>query len=213
MAYSKGVLIHNFNEDCYGVDLQNIPRRPEPPQCSVSQLVHHWKTPVPNSIEEAQATKEVPQYILFGHTGDMRDPHTNFQKREFSTANQYFLQDPANIKGPHSGVGTLTADNFTVTDKPLTSVAPVQVNAVAKKKEGWGDLRQSHSLPPDERFMTEHKRSFQATDDSGAEKGVSYFRPSEISGTLRQVRITRSVGGPGRGNNLRSAGASMAAAR
>jgi hypothetical protein len=210
MAYSKGILIHNFNEDQYGLDLQSIPRRPDAPQVSISQLVHHWKTPVPNSIEEAQATKEVPQYILFGHTGDMRDPHTNLQKREFATANQYFMQDPARIKGPNDGVGTLNADNFTVTDKPLTTVAPIQLSAVAKKKEGWGDLRQSHSLPPGDRFMTEHRRSFTGTDDAGATQGDRFFRPSEMSSSLRQVRITRSVGGPTRGGGLRSAGAAMA---
>merc|ERR550537_735165 len=94
MAYSKGVLIHNFNEDSFGVHLQNQPRGPFEAPVSVSQLCHGWKQPQIEDRPEAAATQGLDRHILFGHTGDMRDPHTNLQKTDFATASQYFLQDP-----------------------------------------------------------------------------------------------------------------------
>merc|ERR1719230_740635 len=109
MSYSKGVFIHNFNEDQFGADLQAMPKPPIQSYVSVTQAVHGWKNPV-IELDKAEpaATQNVERHILFGHAGDMRDPHVTLQKQEFATANQYFLQDPARID-ERGGVGTLTA--------------------------------------------------------------------------------------------------------
>eukprot|EP00913_Durusdinium_trenchii_P028765 g26977.t1 len=96
----------------------------------------------------------------------MRDPHTNLQKSEFTTASQYFLQDPATIPG----VGTLTADGYTADGLTVGAQAGAAGNMpnhfVAKMRAGWGDMRQSHALPPNERFLSETKKAF-ATQPGG----------------------------------------------
>mmetsp|Transcript_78330 Transcript_78330/g.219569 ORF Transcript_78330/g.219569 Transcript_78330/m.219569 type:complete len:197 (+) Transcript_78330:115-705(+) len=157
MSYSQGVLIHNFNEDRFGQDLQTLRRPASPPKLSVSHTVHHWKTPDPADKFEPAAAKGVDAHLLFGHAGDMREPRSALSATEFHTAHQYFMQDPRHV--PH--VGHLTADGYTTT-KP--SVAITSHLATAKKKS-WGDLRQSHSLPANERFLTTHKLHFQGEPD------------------------------------------------
>lgn len=148
MSYSRGVLIHNFNEDRFGQDLQRIPRPPDAIKASVTSLVHHWKQPEP---QDSLEPKGVDRHILFGHAGDMRDPHTTLQRAEFATANQYFLQDPAKVPR----VGHLTAENFAVSDDPVhVSHAHPGSTLATKAKEAWGDMRQSHTPTVDDRFLT-----------------------------------------------------------
>eukprot|EP00928_Gymnodinium_smaydae_P073143 TRINITY_DN56384_c0_g1_i1.p2 TRINITY_DN56384_c0_g1~~TRINITY_DN56384_c0_g1_i1.p2 ORF type:complete len:230 (+),score=39.33 TRINITY_DN56384_c0_g1_i1:76-690(+) len=161
MSYSRGVLIHNFNEDRFGLDLQNAPRPPVVPPASVSQLVHNWKTPVQDSDRaEPAATQHLDQHLLFGHAGDMRDPHTNLQKKEFTTAHNYFMRDPATV----AGIGELTSDKFQAADR----IAAHESVLAARIKAGWGDLRQTHAQHPNDRFMTENRQRYNnAADLSG----------------------------------------------
>ncbi|CAE7487713.1 unnamed protein product [Symbiodinium necroappetens] len=91
MSYSRGVLMYNFNEDRFGEDLQNKPKVEDAPKMSVSHTVHNWKTPSAGKAENP--SPGLDRHVLFGHTGDMRDPHTNLQKVDFMTTNQYFQQE------------------------------------------------------------------------------------------------------------------------
>lgn len=200
MSYSRGVLIHNFNEDRFGQDLQTIPRPLDPPKISVSHTVHNWKEPDRGEQLESSATIGLEKHILFGHAGDMRDPHTNFQKTEFATASQYFFQDPAQIKD----VGTLTADGFTVSDDPLTKVGGKQSLIASRIKQGWGDLRQSHAVPASDRFMTENKQSFRAAGGGLTRDQVLPRHYGEFSKGFDAVKLTRSTGSL-RGGGLRTA--------
>eukprot|EP00439_Symbiodinium_sp_Y106_P018531 s2650_g2.t1 len=86
MSYSRGVLMYNFNEDRFGEDLQHKPKVEDAPKMSVSHTVHNWKTPSAGKAENP--SPGLDRHVLFGHTGDMRDPHTNLQKVDFMTTNQ-----------------------------------------------------------------------------------------------------------------------------
>jgi len=202
MSYSRGVLIHNFNEDAFGVDLQNQPRSFQGPSVSVAQLCHSWKQPTHEATPDAAATQGLDRHILFGHTGDMRDPHTNLQKTDFATASQYFMQDPAKIVG----VGQLSADAFTISDDPKKVYREPSVIA-AKVKARWGDGRQAHALKPDDRFMTSSRLAAEQgamrTEEHLVERQVPETR--EFSSIQDQVRLVRSNFRRS-GENLRSAG-------
>lgn len=205
MSYSRGVLMHNFNEDRFGVDLQILSRPPPMAGQSVSHMVHNWKVAglETNKVEPA-AVQGLERHMLFGHTGDMRDPHTNLQKTEFAPASRYFYQDPAKIKD----VGTLTADGFCISDDPVNKVEVVPSALAAKRISNWGDMRQSHALPPDERFMTTNKVCFQGQAREGPhEKGIPRVY-GEFSRQVDAIQLTRSVGKV-RGDNLRSAASLM----
>ncbi|CAJ1327450.1 unnamed protein product [Effrenium voratum] len=224
MSYSRGVLIYNFNEAAVlicatgqtltsprtvmekifntlqGLRLESFVfvKRTAGPNISVSHTVHNWKTPA-NEKAEVPASG-LDRHILFGHTGDMRDPHTNLQKTEFATANQYFLQDPAAIPG----VGTITADGFTA---GVCAFVP-QNHFVAKMRAHWGDMRQCHALPPDERFLSETKKSFTLPARPGEAEKRNPRHYEEFTRQYDSVKVTRS---PGlcRGSNLRSAASLM----
>lgn len=200
MSYSRGVLIQNFNEDRFGVDLQSMPKPAMPPKISVSHTVHHWKVPEPHDpTGPAAASQYVDRHILFGHTGDMRDPRTNLQKTDFGTAHQYFMQDPKHV----THVGHLSADGFTLSEHPKQLAATHTSHLATTKKGNWGNMKQTHALPPDERFLTETKRAFQGQQDQ--EQG---FRIPRVYGEFTRgrdiVNIARSTG------TFRSAGRAVA---
>lgn len=202
MAYSKGVLIHNFNEDAFGVDLSSQTRSLGPAPVSISHLCHGWKQPVHEATPDAAATQGLDRHILFGHTGDMRDPHTNLQKTDFATASQYFMQDPAKI----AGVGQLSADAFTISDDPQK--VPREPSVLATKARArWGDGRQAHALKPDDRFMTSSRLAAEQGAMRTSEHMVDRHVPEsrEFSGIQDQVRLVRSNFRRS-GENLRSAG-------
>ena len=201
MSYSKGVLIYNFNEDRYGEDLQHGQKFVGGPKMSVSHTVHNWKTPATEKAEIPASGLD--RHVLFGHTGDMRDPHTNLQKSEFTTASQYFLQDPASI----GSVGPTTADGYTAGSAALGSVANKPNHFVAKMRAGWGDMRQSHALPPNERFLSETKKAF-AHSGGGMHFDRNPRHYEEFTRHYDAVKVTRSTG-LYRGGNLRSAASLM----
>merc|ERR1719215_1399414 len=92
----------------------------------------------------------------------MRDPHTSLQMKEFTTANAYFLRDPATV----DGVGALTADKFIVAER-----APGVASMLASKaRANWGDRRQTHSLRPNDRFLTEQRRRYNIAGEEGGLK-------------------------------------------
>mmetsp|Transcript_71782 Transcript_71782/g.181409 ORF Transcript_71782/g.181409 Transcript_71782/m.181409 type:complete len:200 (+) Transcript_71782:70-669(+) len=195
MSYSRGVLIHNFNEDQYGRDLHSLPAPPPPAKISVSHTVHHWKVPDQSPQVDPVASGSVDRHILFGHAGDMRDPRTSLAKTEFATAHQYFMQEPKKLSGP----GHLSADAFTMSDdhKQLSYSS----HLATAKKQNWGDMRQSHAVPPNERFMTTNKLHF--TGD--VEKDPGFRMPRHYGEFTKRgdvVNLTRSTA------NLRTAGAS-----
>jgi len=204
MSYSKGVLIHNFNEDRFGVDLQQIQKVGGGPTISVSHTVHSWKTPAPEKAEPPAPSLD--RHVLFGHTGDMRDPHTNLQKVEFATASQYFMQDPAIIKD----VGTLTADGFTFSADALTMVGNKPNHHVTKMRAGWGNGRQTHALHPNDRFTTQTKLDFNGNQSLPGGQ-VQFARVprtyDEFTRKYDAVQLTRSANP--RGDNLRSAASLM----
>jgi len=204
MAFSKGVLIHNFNEDQFGVDLQSVQRPPDQQQIAVSHLTHGWKQPSHEATPDAAATQGLDRHILFGHTGDMRDPHTNLQKTDFASASSYFMQNPAHIPG----VGHLSADGFTLSDDPKLVYREESVLA-AKVKARWGDGRQAHALMPDDRFMTSSKQAqiagAQRTSEHLVERIVPEMR--EFSNLQDQVRLMRSKPGEIRRGAGRASGA------
>ncbi|CAK9111715.1 unnamed protein product [Durusdinium trenchii] len=193
-------------KDRFGEDLQHGQRIVGGPKMSVSHTVHNWKTPATEKAEIPASGLE--RHVLFGHTGDMRDPHTNLQKSEFTTASQYFLQDPATIPG----VGTLTADGYTADGLTVGAQAGAAGNMpnhfVAKMRAGWGDMRQSHALPPNERFLSETKKAF-ATQPGGPAPFDRVPRHyEEFTRHYDAVKVTRSSG-LYRGGNLRSAASLM----
>eukprot|EP00933_Yihiella_yeosuensis_P082664 TRINITY_DN96623_c0_g1_i1.p1 TRINITY_DN96623_c0_g1~~TRINITY_DN96623_c0_g1_i1.p1 ORF type:complete len:210 (+),score=45.10 TRINITY_DN96623_c0_g1_i1:145-774(+) len=197
MSYSKGVLIHNYNEDRYGAQLGNsgplphVGRLDGGRDVSVSHMVHNWKTPAPSGPIEVPAIA-LDKHVLFGHTGDMRDPHTNLQKVEFATASQYFMQDPANIKE----IGTLTADKFAISADPEAMVGGKANHHVTKMRMGWGDMRQTHALTPDDRFTTTAKLHYtQPKVQPGQQVDFRMPRPvGEFSKQVDAVQLTRSSG-------------------
>jgi len=202
MSYSRGVLIHNFNEDQFGCDLNSNPRAPDAPQIAVSHLTHGWKQPSYQAGADPAATQGLDRHILFGHTGDMRDPHTNLQKTDFATAQSYFMQDPATI----TGVGHLSADGFTVSDDPKFVVKDRSVIAL-KAMARWGDGRQAHSQRPEDRFMTSSRLAAETMEATRTEEHkVERFVPEsrEFSQVRDQVRLLRT--------NFRSSGDSIRSA-
>mmetsp|Transcript_6661 Transcript_6661/g.10681 ORF Transcript_6661/g.10681 Transcript_6661/m.10681 type:complete len:208 (-) Transcript_6661:139-762(-) len=206
MSYSRGVLVHNFNEDQFGLDLASKPKPLGAPMVSVSHTVHHWKQPVRELLPEAAATQGVDRHILFGHTGDMRDPHTNLQKTEFAPASAYFMQDPATL----SGVGHLSADGFTISMDPTKVVKEPSLLA-QKVRQRWGDGRQTHMPTADERFMTSSRFAAEQGAKRTAEHQVERMVPEsrEFSQGHDQVKLLRSNFRRG-GENLRSAGQLLA---
>mmetsp|Transcript_57570 Transcript_57570/g.122442 ORF Transcript_57570/g.122442 Transcript_57570/m.122442 type:complete len:200 (-) Transcript_57570:194-793(-) len=186
MAYSRGVLIHNFNEDQFGRDLQSIPPPPDQSKVSMTHLVHHWKFPDPAPKVDPAAAGHVERHLFFGHAGDMRDPRTTLQQTNFTTAHRYFMQDPKDIPG----VGHLSADNFTISEDPRK--LGYTSHLATTKKEGWGDGRQCHSLPPPERFLTTHKVSY-----TGEREQDPAFRMPRHYGEFTtlgdRVNLTRST--------------------
>mmetsp|Transcript_33741 Transcript_33741/g.101883 ORF Transcript_33741/g.101883 Transcript_33741/m.101883 type:complete len:201 (-) Transcript_33741:136-738(-) len=186
MSYSKGVLIHNFNEDRFGQQSRELAISYAPPSLSVSHAAHHWKVPDPQPTYEPAAARSIPAHLLFGHAGDMRDPRTSLSQTEFATASSYFMQDPKSV----TGVGHLSADGFTMSNDP--KALPYSSHIAAAKKLNWGDGRQSHALTPSDRFMTTSKQFHTGLQDP--EPGMRIPRCYGEFTKLRDgVNLTRST--------------------
>lgn len=158
-GYRHGVLIHNFNEDQFGLDLKT--RGPAGgragPLQSIAHSSHDWKQPTVDEREPPTATSYVPRHLLFGHTGDMTDPHTNLQKSEFVTCTQYFYQAPKSVP-----VASLSAEKFAVGDEPL-ALPRAESTLADKIKQSWS------SRPVQE--LSETFKSLNKSDFVGAKGG------------------------------------------
>jgi len=103
----------------------------------------------------------VDRHLLLGHAGNCHDPNTDFQKQDCATASNYFLQDPGVIEKQVAAGKRFNADGFTMTDEPL-KVALKESVLVTKIKEAWKG--QPPVCPPNERFLSETKKSFVQSD-------------------------------------------------
>jgi len=120
----------------------------------------------------------------------MRDPHTHLQKREFATSHSYFFQDPACVSNPRD----ITADGFTRSDGP-TRVAKEASVIATQIKEGWGDQRKTHSLPPGDRFLTESRRCYvqPSSGGMGPEESRRSLPYSEFTRGFDEAKLVRST--------------------
>lgn len=197
-SYRHGVLIHNFNEDQFGLDLQRRVPAEGAPKKSMSHLAHGWKERLQVSEEPAAARSYVQRHLLFGHSGDMHDPHTNLQKTEFATAHNYFMQDPAKVEsGLEEGMPKISAEGYQSSGEPLRVAAELALSTRhlgAKLRANWGNGSQAHALPSSERFTTSQKAATDAMlTEAPTVPPVERITPKvrEFSSTWERVRLTR----------------------
>lgn len=205
MSYSQGVLIHNFNEDRFGQDLAGTRSEAQVPYVSVSHTVHHWKQPGQKDLPMGDPRQGCDKHIFFGHTGDMTDPHRNLQKSEYGTTSTYFMQDPKKISANNE---TLTADAFSQSDWHL-HVAPPTSHLAAAQRAKWGDMRQSHALPPSEQFMTTHLMSYTGQQHEAGDATRTGRPKGEFTYEHEKVKLLRSTNTK-TNSPLSSAGAALA---
>jgi len=199
-TYSKGVLIHNHNEDRFGKDLLKMPRKFDPPSVSVSHAVHGWKEPDRERNPETAATQHVDRHLFFGHSGDMRDPTASLQKTDFLTNTAYFMRDPATVV---AGTGKITADGFAT--EADTTVAPKQSYLADRRRAGWGKGN-THALQASDRFTTTNAADLQGglLEKMGPNE-VRFARTrGDITSHVDKVQVGRTVG---RSQSLQSASA------
>merc|ERR1712110_1354923 len=103
----------------------------------------------------------------------MSDPRKNLSVQEFSSASTYFYQHPATLQEAPGGGSGLTADRYTLSDEP-NAVNKAASTIASKRKSGWGDMRQSHSMTPNDRFMTTNKQSFQTEGERADMTGLKF---------------------------------------
>lgn len=184
-GYRHGILIHNFNEDQFGVDLQtnSSARGPAPPLKSISHLAHDWKTPVPQDGVPPASTECVQRHLLLGHAGDMSDPRTNLQKTEHATASQYFMQHPSKVSH-----GQLSANGFTLSEEPLKLAgSSVIANAIRAR---WGDGGRSHAMTARDMYKTDYTHGVGNSQDGS--QSERYARPySHFTGGFDSVKLSR----------------------
>lgn len=206
MSYSKGVLIHNFNEDSFGMEMQGRRAEAQVPYVSVSHTVHHWKTGGQKDLPMGDPRQGLEGHLFFGHAGDMTTTE-NLKKAEYGTSSQYFLQDPGKLVKTGE---TLTADAFSLTDWHH-HVPPTTSHIAAAHRGRWGDGRQCHALPPNEHFLTTNKAHFAGQQPEQADTTVRVCGPKgEFTAEHTKVKILRSMELK-RGNSpLSSAGAALA---
>lgn len=187
-GYRHGVLIHNYNEDHFGLDLKT--KGPlgagQAVGKSLSHIAFDWKQPEPQDDRDPPTAKSyVQRHLLFGHTGDMTDPHRNLQKTEFATCSRYFYQAPQGL--PYH---SLSAEKFAVSDEPLALGKRTSVIA-DKIRLNWGG---QVCPPPSETFKTMKAQDF--TDmpaGSGVKNAERYPRAyGDFSKGLDAVKLARS---------------------
>lgn len=191
-GYQHGVLIHNYNEDQFGLDLRNTGPAAAGARpglggiTTTSRASYNWKQPnISEERDPPTAKSYVQRHLLFGHTGDMTDPYTNLQKTEFATCSRYFYQAPASV--PYSSV---TAEKFVVGDEPL-ALGQTPSTIADKMRLSWSG---KVCPPPSDTFKTMMKNDFV---DPGAAAGLRtqdrYPRhQGEFTKNLEKIKISRS---------------------
>jgi hypothetical protein len=190
-TYSKGVLIHNHNEDRYGEDLLKMPMKWDPPSGSVSHAVHGWKEPDRERNPETAATQHVDRHLFFGHAGDMRDPSTSLQKTDFVTNNAYFMRDPATVV---ASTGKITADGFTTAGPDATLVSK-QSCLADRRRAGWGKGN-THAIQASDRFTTTNAAEMQGglLEKLGPNEARFARTRQDITSHVDKVQVGRTVG-------------------
>merc|ERR1719476_1253545 len=92
-----------------------------------------------------------------------------------------------------------------MSDAPKT-VSKGFVSTIADKhKAGWGDQKQTHSCPPDERFMTENKQAYKQSSVPLSEAVGGCRRPrhyEEFTKHYDKVNLSRSSGNLAKAGSL-----------
>jgi hypothetical protein len=95
--YRHGVLIHNYHEDQHGG--WNYEKQktliPHKTPTSISHVANDWK-PYSKIPPNPTLPSKDPMcgYLFYGHSGNIHDPTTEFQKTEFYGSNAYFYRPP-----------------------------------------------------------------------------------------------------------------------
>eukprot|EP00746_Dinoflagellata_sp_MGD_P160721 gnl/MRDRNA2_/MRDRNA2_87610_c0_seq1.p1 gnl/MRDRNA2_/MRDRNA2_87610_c0~~gnl/MRDRNA2_/MRDRNA2_87610_c0_seq1.p1 ORF type:complete len:227 (-),score=39.89 gnl/MRDRNA2_/MRDRNA2_87610_c0_seq1:209-793(-) len=187
-AYRHGVLIHNFNEDRFGIDLQSKKKIPDQPMKSISHIAHSWKAPVTEDYasDPPQGSECIARHLLFGHCGDMSDPRTNLMKHEFATAHKYFMQNPARV-----ALHSLGADKFTLSEDPLKVGGKSVITD--RIKANWGACRRSHSIPVGEMYRSASSIGFSMPEKDASSKSERFPRPyRDFTGGYDAVKLVRT---------------------
>jgi len=193
--YRHGVLIHNYNEDKFGVDSLSIPKVDQSVTTSTTHKLHDWKQPSNDKQPPPPAKQNLEGHIFFGHTGDMTDPRTNFNKRTFGSANQYFYQGPEDQKATLTAKVPITGDNFADTEQPMeVDARSTSVLADARRKQ-WKEDMDTLKTP----FTSCYNRTI--TADAELEEGDKvrhdrgFMRPPGVfSKRARELAIIRKEG-------------------
>jgi hypothetical protein len=95
--YRHGVLIHNYHEDQHGG--WNYEKQktvvPHKTPTSISHVAHDWKPYSKIPPNPTLPSKDpLCGYLFYGHSGNINDPTTEFQKTEFVGSNKYFYRPP-----------------------------------------------------------------------------------------------------------------------
>lgn len=193
-TYRHGVLIHNFNEDRFGTDVQSKPAVAGPPAKSVSHLAHNWKDPRDAASGDSApnaASTCVERYILFGHAGNMRDPHVSLQVQEHATAHGFFMRDPLKL-GENAPKNS--ADSWAVSEEPLKVAGELALNSsiASKVRMNWADQK-GHAIPPSQRYKTQQQLvGAQIHMKDGVEQAARQPRPyCEFTKSYDAVKLTR----------------------
>ncbi|EER12382.1 hypothetical protein Pmar_PMAR001181 [Perkinsus marinus ATCC 50983] len=196
-SYRHGVLINNYSEDLFGVDLYKKrlsgqlvedPQVIAARQCSMSHWAHRWQPIEPHSsVPDAQTAEAqdrrlcVPQHLLFGHAGDVnKDPRRNLQRREFYTSHQFFYQNP-DTGGKIKQVHRKPSELFQANPENLGEHAPVLTSLVERSRSRWAEE------VAEERFATTNSLSYRGANSSASE-GTSRHpkKTGEFTATVRK---------------------------
>jgi len=97
-TYRHGVLIHNWNEDHFGVDACRQPPKVDHTKDSVAHVAHGWKSHLSEPTQRV-VPDSVPAHLFFGHAKNNTNPYTDMQAREFPSCSKHHFKDPAE-RGP-----------------------------------------------------------------------------------------------------------------
>lgn len=191
--YRHGVLIHNYNEDRFGKDSLQKPKVSPPTGISTTHKTLDWKQPSQEKRDIPPATQSLEGHILFGHSGDMRDPRNNFQKRSFGPSSQYFFQDPGLIES--GAVEKPTQELFVDTEAACESSKKSSSVLADKIKQRWVDDKDTLRST----YVSTYNKTI--AEDSNLEEGDAirheshHVRPTaEFSNIAHKLYLARQDG-------------------
>eukprot|EP00392_Amoebophrya_sp_AT5.2_P008739 g8767.t1 len=171
--FRPGVLIHNFNEDRFGVELVSKGKMTFPTPTSITQSAYRdpreYKSPPASGLQSGYATTTAPNSgseeepgevfnlppgprmgmdanLLFGHSGDMRNTKGLKQKAYITTA-QYFYQKPEKSFDAKNGKTLLTVEKFYDGAHPIQVSKDLSSTIADVRKKGWADDKATIRTP------------------------------------------------------------------